>query len=56
MTPPVWKELFDRFTERIFRKRLSICVYASFHFGFEVGVWDLIFIFFLAVNSMHTGI
>ena len=25
-----------------FRERLSICVYASFPFGFEAGMWDLI--------------
>ena len=29
---------------RVFRKRLSVCVFASFPYGFEGGVWDLIFI------------
>ena len=27
---------------RVFRERLSICVCASFHFGFEGGMWDSI--------------
>ena len=27
---------------RVFRERLSICMCASFPFGFEDGVWDLI--------------
>ena len=27
---------------RIFRERLSICMYASFPFSFEGGMWDLI--------------
>ena len=35
------KELFTRFTVRVFRERLSVCVCASLPFGFEVGVWDL---------------
>ena len=26
----------------VFRERLSVCVQASFPFGFESGVWDLI--------------
>ena len=33
---------FIRFTERVFRERLSICVCASFPFGFEGGMWDFI--------------
>ena len=28
----------------VFRERLSVCVFASFPYGFEDGVWDLIFI------------
>ena len=40
----IWKELFIRFTVRVFLERLSICMYASFPFGFEGGVWDLIVI------------
>ena len=28
----------------VFRERLSVCVFASFPYGFEGGVWDLIFI------------
>ena len=28
----------------VFRVRLSVCVFASFPYGFEGGVWDLIFI------------
>ena len=27
---------------RVFREHLSICVCASFSFGFEDGVWDLV--------------
>ena len=27
---------------RVFRERLSICVFASFPFGFGGGVWDLV--------------
>ena len=41
---PVW-ELFIRFTVRIFRERVSLCVCASFPFCFEGGVWDLIVYF-----------
>ena len=33
--------MFIRFTARAFRKLLSIYVF-SFHFGFEVRIWDLI--------------
>ena len=36
------KELFIRLTVRVFRERLSICVCASFPFGFEGWMWDLI--------------
>ena len=36
------KELFIRFTERFLYVRLSLCVCASFLFGFESGMWDLI--------------
>ena len=37
------KELFIRLTLRVFRERLSICVFACFFsFGFESGMWDLI--------------
>ena len=36
------KELFIRFTVRVFRERLSVCVSSSFPFGFEGGMWDLI--------------
>ena len=36
---------FVFFNVRVFRERLSICVYSSFPFGFEGGVWDLIVIF-----------
>ena len=35
------KELFIRFAVRVFRERLSVCLYASFPFGFEGGMWDL---------------
>ena len=34
--------MFMRFTLHVFYKRLSICVYTSFPFGFEGGMWDLI--------------
>ena len=34
------KELFIRFTVRIFRGRLFICMHASFSFGFEDGMLD----------------
>ena len=27
---------------RVFHERLSICVYVSFPFGIEGGIWDLI--------------
>ena len=36
------KELFIRFTLCVLRGRLSICECASFPFGFEGGMWDLI--------------
>ena len=36
------KELFTRFTVGIFFGLLWICVCASFQFGFEDGVWELI--------------
>ena len=34
--------MFIRFTIRVFRERLSVCVCASFPFGFEGGMWELI--------------
>ena len=33
--------LFIRFTVHVYRKSKSICVRASFPFGFEGGMWDL---------------
>ena len=36
------KELFIRFTVRIFRESLSICACNSFPFGFEGRMWDFI--------------
>ena len=36
------KDLFIRFTMRVFCKHLSVCVCASFPFGSEGGMWDLI--------------
>ena len=36
------KELFIRFTVRVVRGRLSICLRSSFPFGFEGEIWDLI--------------
>ena len=39
--PPVRKELFIRFTVRMFRERLSVYVCASFLFGFDGRMWDL---------------
>ena len=36
------KELFIRFTERAFRKLLSVFVFSDFPFGFEGRIWDLI--------------
>ena len=33
---------FIRFTVRVFREHLSICVCISFPYGFEDGMWDLI--------------
>ena len=37
------KEQFIRFTVRVFRERvIYLCVCASFTFGFEGGIWDLI--------------
>ena len=35
------KELFIRLTVCVFRERLSICVWGSFPFSFEGGMWDL---------------
>ena len=29
------------FTVRVFRKRISVCVYPSSLFGFEGGMWNL---------------
>ena len=34
--------MFIRFTVRVLRECLSVCVCASFPFGFEGGIWDLI--------------
>ena len=34
--------MFILFTVRVFRKRLSFCVCASFPFGFQGGVWNLV--------------
>ena len=36
------KELFLWFTVRVFRDRLSVCMFASFPYGFEGCIWDLI--------------
>ena len=36
------RELFIRFTVRVFCERLSICMCPSFRFGFESGMLDLI--------------
>ena len=36
------KELFIRFTARVFRKLLSMYVFRYFPFGFEGRIWDLI--------------
>ena len=36
------KEVFIWFTVRVFRECLSVCVCASFPFGFKGGMWDLI--------------
>ena len=35
------KELFIQLTLRVLSGRLSVCVCASFPFGFEGGMWDL---------------
>ena len=35
-------KLFVRITVRVFRERLSMCLCASFSFGFEGGMGDLI--------------
>ena len=42
MTTCFGKELFIRFAVRVLRRRLSICECASFPFGFEGGMGDLI--------------
>ena len=41
------KELFIQFSVRVFRERLSICVYASllFGFGWDVGKYTIAFLF-----------
>ena len=36
------KGLFIRFTVRVFRERLSVCVCVSYPFGFEGGMWNMI--------------
>ena len=36
------KELFIRFTVRVFRKLPSVYVFSYFPFGFEDRMWDLI--------------
>ena len=36
------KELLIRYTVRVFRERLSICVCSFFPFSFEGWMWDLI--------------
>ena len=36
------KELFIQFNVGVFRGHWSVCVYASFPFGFEGGMWDLV--------------
>ena len=36
------KELLIRLTVHVFHERLSIYICASFPFGFEGGMWDLI--------------
>ena len=41
------EELFIRFSVRVFRERLSICVCASVFFGLEGGMWDLDLIVFV---------
>ena len=41
-TPPLPDPLFIRL--RVFHERLSVCVFASSPYGFEGGMWDLIFI------------
>ena len=42
MTTCLGKKLFIRFTERAFRKLLSIYVFSYFPFGLEGRIWDLI--------------
>ena len=57
------KELFIRFTVRVFSERLTICVCASFPFGFGGGMWDLIVVVpdhclsftFLTHRCINTG-
>ena len=38
-------KLFNRFTVRVFHDYLSICMCASFPFGFEGRMWDMISLF-----------
>ena len=38
----IGKEQLIRFSVHVFLECLSVCVYASFSFGFEDGMWDLI--------------
>ena len=40
------KEIFIRFTVRVYHDRLSVRVCASFPFGFEVAVWNSIVLSF----------
>ena len=50
------KALFNRFTVRVFRECLSICVCSLFPFVFEDEMWDLIVLilyFAFSVNQAH---
>ena len=38
----IGKELYNRFTVRVLGTFLNLCGCASFPFGFEGGMWDLI--------------
>ena len=55
------KELFIQCTVNVFRDCLSVCVCASFPYGFLGGMWDLTLlvpdycILFFNINDRHSG-
>ena len=48
MTTCLKKNCSFGFHSRVFRQRLSVCLCASFRFGFDGGMWDLIVFLIIA--------